>query len=425
MNFVHFRLLLKRVSIFGEIMKAAFYIVFFCVISISHQVIANTPLRLYIDADRTITKAAGVAIEQGIRTALSEVDNRLGGYPVEIVLKDHRGNTRRSKAHLQQFLSDPNALLVFSGLHSPPLLAHRQFINENKILMLDPWAAAGPITRAKTADNWIFRLSVDDSKAGNVIAENAVKKDNFSKPYLLLEETGWGKSNNRTMNAALSNMGVNPVGVSWFKWSLGENEARIILRSIFRSGADVIFFVGNAPEGKTFMRAMLSLDKVLPIRSHWGITGGDFAEVINAEMRKNLDLKFIQTSFSFINYGDQSQAKKVLSQAKKVFPDAIRSEKDILAPTGFIHAYDLTKLLIAAAEQANLSGDAKADREKIRQALEGLQEPVSGLIKTYQQPFSPYTLDRPDAHEALDQSDFVMALFGDEGEIILDVPASQ
>jgi branched-chain amino acid transport system substrate-binding protein len=398
-----------------------FYIFFYILLGLSlNAIAANDPLRLYIDADRTITKAAGIAIEQGVRTALSEVDNRLGAYPVEIVLKDHRGNTRRSKAHLEQFLEDPKALLLFSGLHSPPLLAHKQFINDNKLLVLDPWAAAGPITRARTKENWIFRLSVDDSKAGYVIADNAINKDKFTKPYLLLEETGWGKSNNRTMSQALNKLGVKPAGVSWFKWSTGENEARIILRNIFNSGADVIFFVGNAPEAKTFMRAMLSLDKTLPIRSHWGITGGDFPEMINAAMREDLDLNFIQTSFSFVNHGEEKKAQEVLSKAKKLFPEAIKTAEDISAPTGFIHAYDLTKILIAAVEQSGLSGDVKKDRENVRQALQNLQKPVSGLIKTYNKPFSPYTPAAPDSHEALRMSDFVMARYGENNEIILN-----
>ncbi len=281
----------------------------------SSFVSADKTLRLYIDADRTITKAAGIAIEQGVRTALSEVNNHLENYPVEIVLKDHRGNTRRSKAHLQEFLNDQNSLLVFSGLHSPPLLAHKPFINDNHILVLDPWAAAGPITRAQSDNNWIFRLSIDDSKAGYVIVEHAIKKENFKQPYLLLEETGWGKSNHRTMGSALEKFAIKPAGISWFKWSIGKNEALIILRNIVNSGADRILFVGNAPEAKTFIKAMLSLEMSLPVRSHWGITGGDFAEVIHRDVRAKLDLAFIQTRFSFINHVQQDEARLVLHLA--------------------------------------------------------------------------------------------------------------
>ena len=90
-------------------------------------------IRIYISADRTGAKESGISIEQGIRTALSEVDNKLLGVDVELIILDHRGSTPRSKLHLEQYLQDESALVLFSGLHSPPLLASREFINKNKI----------------------------------------------------------------------------------------------------------------------------------------------------------------------------------------------------------------------------------------------------------------------------------------------------
>lgn len=252
-------------------------------------------IRVYLDADRTGTRQSGISIERGIRTALSEVDNKIAGHEVELVIKDHRGNTRRSKKHLKEYLQDERALAVFSGLHSPPLLANREFINTNGILVLDPWAAAGPITRYPSEENWIFRLSVDDTKAGDVISRYAVQKCGYSKPALLLENTGWGKSNKKTITNTLAQLNIMPTVTVWFQWNVSEERARIHLRTISISGADVIFFVGNAPEGKTFAKAMVSLpeEQHLPICSHWGITGGDFPSVIGPDIREKLSLTFI------------------------------------------------------------------------------------------------------------------------------------
>ena len=49
----------------------------------------------------------------------------------------------------------------------------------------------------------------------------------------------------------------------------------------------------------------------------------------------------------------------------------------------------------------DLAGDA------VRQALEGLQTPYEGLIKTYQRPFTA------DNHEALSPDDYLMAVWKD------------
>jgi len=383
------------------------------------QVHAEKIYNIYLDADFTGTKASSLSIEQGIETALSEINHQLFDYQFKVIKKNHRGNSLRSKRNLESYLKDPDALLVFSGLHSPPLLANKDFINKNRILLLDPWAAAGPITRSNTEENWIFRLSIDDQKAGYIISDNALL-EGFKKPYLLLEDTGWGKSNEKTMTRALAKKGFKPNGVKWFNWGLGLNNAKLSLRDIASSGADVIFFVGNAPEGKIFAKAMSELNKSkqLPIRSHWGITGGDFANIINKEIRQSLDLQFIQTSFSFNSTVLTEHSLAVFESAKTQFPE-LSTPKDIKAQTGFIHAYDLTKLLIASIKQAGLSGNKDKDKNAIHQALESLNTPIKGLIKTYNKPFSAYDKKNNNAHEALTYSDYVMAYYDTDNQVIL------
>lgn len=407
-------------------MRTILTAVLICFVSVANpNAYANkSPIHIYLDADRTGTSASGVAIERGIRVALDEENNQIDGHPVKLIIRDHHGSAVRSKRHLKEYLNDDKAIAVFSGLHSPPLLENLKFIHQNKVLVLDPWAAAGPITRFPSSENWVFRLSVDDLKAGSVIVDNALT-EGFKNPYLLLEDTGWGKSNYKTMTRALAEKNIMPAGVQWFNWSLGETGAKMMLRDIYASGADVIFMVANAPEGKTFARASLALvneqqqTKTLPIRSHWGITGGDFPKVINADMREQLDLKFIQTRFSFISSKPTPFSEAVLERAKTVFPSKIKGAADITAPTGFIHGYDLTRLFIAALKQSKLSGNILHDRNQLRASLENLNTPVKGLIKRYVQPFEAFSLDKPDAHEALGREDFVMGHYDEEDRIVI------
>jgi len=391
-----------------------------CWFTISGQTTsAEEKYSFYIDADFTGTKSSSQSIQQGINTALAEVNYEIDGYTFDIITKDHRANSLRSKKNLESYLKDESVLLIFSGLHSPPLLSNKRFINKNQILLLDPWAAAGPITRSNLNENWIFRLSIDDSNAGTYIVKRATE-EGFKKLYLLLEDTGWGKSNERTMSKALKAQGLNAAGVSWFNWGLGNNQAKLILRNIKQAEADGILFVGNTPEGKTFSRAMIDLPKSirLPIRSHWGITGGDFHQSINKEDRKKLDLQFIQTNFSFLHRKLSSFENSVFNTAKE-HNTQITDVSDIEAQTGFVHSYDLTKLLIAAIKQVGLTGNRAKDKLAIHHALEALNSPVRGLLKTYNRPFSDYSADNLNAHEALTIDDYTMGYFGDDNEIVL------
>ncbi len=376
--------------------------------------------RIYLSADQTGAKASGLSIEQGIRTALSESDFKLSGKKVEFISLDHRGSSPRAKKHLDTYLNDPTAIALFSGLHSPPLLTYRDYINDNQILVLDPWAAAAPITRGISKNNWIFRLSIDDSKAGEFITNYAVSRQGINRPALLLEQTGWGISNQKNMLEALASRKLKPADIKFFNWGLSEKSAAVILRELVQTGADAIFLVANSNEGVAICKAMASLDenKRVPIFSHWGIVGGDFEDKVPYNIRKNIELSFIQTSFSFHNELNDFQ-EQVLKNAQRLYPDIV-NPSDIKAPTGFVHAYDLTKILISASESVDFSQENKVIREQLRVSLENLTPPIQGLIKTYIKPFSTYRNDSPDAHEALTIEDYRMATFGVDGEILLN-----
>ncbi len=58
-------------------------------------------------------------------------------------------------------------------------------------------------------------------------------------------------------------------------------------------------------------------------------------------------------------------------------------------------------------------------RDKLRLAFENIKNPIRGLVKTYEYPFSSFSKNSTDAHEALGIVDFVMASYGRDDEIIL------
>jgi branched-chain amino acid transport system substrate-binding protein len=112
------------------------------------------------------------------------------------------------------------------------LIKNRDFINENKALTLVPWAAAGFITRYPSKENWIFRLSIDDSRAGSTIIDYAMTQQQCKKPHLLLEKTPWGDANLKTMSAALKSHGVEKHEISRFSWSVKAKGAAIAIDEI-------------------------------------------------------------------------------------------------------------------------------------------------------------------------------------------------
>ncbi|TQF71159.1 ABC transporter substrate-binding protein [Pseudoalteromonas luteoviolacea] len=374
----------------------------------------NLPtLHIYHDSDYSTHKASAIAIKMGFLTALSEVNKQSQGFELKLLSMDHRGNSNRSFLHFKRFLKDPSGLFVLGGLHSPPYIKHREFINKNQIPLLVPWAAGGPITRYDQGENWVYRLSVDDTKAGPKLVEFASKRA-CKKPHLLLERTPWGKSNYKSIGEALNNAQPD---VTWFDWGMKANSAKIHIREMISKGSDCLLFVGNSIEGKQLVSAMADYpnDQRLPIISHWGITGGDFFSKAKVDLASGIDLHFIQSCFSFQHRPMSPTAKDVWQRAKVLFPNEFAERDFLFAPTGFIHGYDLAKVSLAALAQIKITGDMHKDRQAFKQSLENLKKPISGLIKTYQQPFSKWSSSNPDAHEALGLNDLCMAYFQSNG----------
>lgn len=377
-------------------------------------------LRIYQDADLSNHVESSEAIQKGIEVAFGEIDNEIAGYKVEFKYLDHRGNVVRSKKNYETFLADPQALAIYSGVHSPPLISNRTFINENKALTLVPWAAGGPVTRHPSQENWIFRLSVDDTRAGPVIVDFAMDEKGCKSPHLLLEDSPWGNSNLTSMSKALKKHDVNAVNVTRFGWNIGDQSARVMIRKIVNNGSDCIILVSNAIEGPVIAQALIDVNKNIPLISHWGITGGDFHEKIPAVKRQDLDLTFIQSCFAFTNPNQTEFSRQVFERLKTISSGTIEHPNDLKSAVGFIHAYDVSKVLIAAIKQVELSGDIAADRDAIRLALENLQEPVQGLIKTYEVPYSVFdAYTNTNAHEALHKENYCMARYGDNDEILI------
>jgi branched-chain amino acid transport system substrate-binding protein len=378
---------------------------------------SNETLTIYHDADYSLNQVSAKAMKMGLLTAFDEVNNEVQGFRLTLKEKNHRGNIKRSLLTMKNFLKDEKALFVLGGLHSPPYIKNRKFINDNQVPLLVPWAAAGPITRHPSPNNSVFRLSVDDSKAGIRMSEFALNKLSCKNPHLLLEDTPWGKSNQRTMSSYLKDK--VPFGISMFGWNIKENSARIMVRNIISEGYDCVFLVANFNETHQFIQAMVSLDKdrKIPIISHWGATGGNVDMIFTEQVKQAISFHFIQSCYSLSSLNQSSFNRSVIARAKKLFPDEFISPDKVKAPAGFIHAYDLGRLAISALQQIKLTGNIKQDRLLFIQALESLQKPVQGLIKNYNKPFTAWNENKPDAHEALRLENFCMASFGEHNQI--------
>ncbi len=366
---------------------------------------ASPPLILGLDADMSSGSAkAGVAIRRGAEIAIDEINTRGGvlNRTLKLIVRDHRGNPARGVDNIVDFSEMQNLVAVLGGLHTPVALHELKTIHDKKVIYLSPWAAGTPIVENGYAPNFVFRVSVRDQYAGGFLTQKATSRG-FRRVALALENTGWGRSNERAMKAGLLAQGLTAVGVSWFHW--GRANMSEALNDLQALNPDVILLVANAPEGVAMVKRMAAYtkDRRIPIISHWGITGGQFFQQARDAL-KAVDFTFLQT-FSFLKPPFPDRANRVVNYYLNAYPDVKRAD-DIFAPTGTAHAYDLVHLLAQAVLQAGT-----ADRDRVRQALENLDE-YQGLLKNYAPAF---TVER---HDALNAGDFRLSRFNNVGVIV-------
>jgi branched-chain amino acid transport system substrate-binding protein len=365
-------------------------------LSVSATAATKAPVLIGLNADMSGASAlSGEAIRRGALLAIAEINAGGGvlGRRIELVVKDHRGIPARGNDNILDFATIKNLVAVVGGIHSPVALAKLKSIHQHRIIYLAPWAAATSIVANGFSPNYVFRVSVRDEHAGGFLI-NAVRKRGFKRPGLLLWRTGWGRSSEKAMKAALKHADMAIAGVQWFNSSQQDMSPQI------RALADA-----NADHGTVTVRNIASLPKNqrLPVISHWGITGGEFFKSARGDIAR-IDLSFLQT-FSFYTPPFPKRAEALLNAYCSRFGPCT-SPADVTAPVGTAHAYDIVRILAKAIEKAG-----SMDRPAIRTALENLKR-FDGLMRNYRPPF---TANR---HDALDATDYRLARFDSNGAIV-------
>ncbi|MEO0444218.1 MAG: ABC transporter substrate-binding protein [Pseudomonadota bacterium] len=364
------------------------------------------PLIIGLDADMSaVAIEGGLAIKRGAQLAINEI-NRGGGVlgrPLLLDVRDHRGNPARGLANIRYFSQKQDVVAVLGGVHTPVALHELDSIHANKMIYLGPWAAGTPIVDNGFKPNYVFRLSVRDEHAGDVLMRYAQSRT-INTVGLLLERTGWGRSNERSMERVAADLNITIAGKEWFNWR--EKTMSASIERLLALGAEAILLVANAPEGAVIVNNMAALpeQKRIPIFSHWGIASGSFVNQVGLENLQKVDLSVLQT-YSFLAPNNPKKSQSLLAHYQSEYDKTITA-KTIPAAAGVVHAYDLVNMLAKAITKAGSS-----NRQKIRQELENLQR-YEGVFKVFNNPFSDQN------HDALTLDDYIMASYSENGFLV-------
>ena len=338
--------------------------------------------------------ASGEAIKRGLLIAIDEINAKggvLGGRKLELVIRDDEGNPQKGVTIARELVEREKVAAVFGGLHTTVALAQVPVWQELKTPYMGAWAAGTNITRNGQAPNYVFRVSANDDYVDRFLSRYAIETLKKGKPGLLLENTPWGQSNEVGLTKWFGEKGVKAVGVERFNWNDPDMSPQLL--RLKNAGADLIVLVANAPEGAQVLRSKAKLGWDAAMISHWGISGGRFAE-LTGELSEGVT--FLQT-YTFVGRQNE-RGQYVLKMLREKY--GVKEPGDVIAPVGTANAYDGLHLVALAIDQAG-----STDGPKVRDALENLKGEHKGLIKSYKRPFTP------EQHDALSDEDYVMVVW--------------
>ena len=367
-------------------------------------VFAADPVKLgHVAALSGPSAQSGEAITRGLTIAIDEINAAggvLGGRMIELVQRDDESNPPKGAIAARELIFKEKVTAFFGGIDSPVSLAIVPLANKEKVPFMGVWAAATPITRNNADPNYVFRVSAVDALVDIRLLDHANRKFGAKKAGLMLINNPWGESNEKGLVAAdAGNDDIEIVGIEKFE----NNDVDMVpqLTRLKNAGADAIILVVNAPPGAQMMKSRERMGWSVPVVSHWGISGGRFPELAGPTAG---DAHFVQT-YSF--FGKQSPAgERVLASLMKKYPE-IKGPEDVFSPVGTANAYDAMYLMARAIDKAG-----STDGDAIRKAMYEIGK-HDGLIKTYDNPFSPGN------HDALGPADYIMVHY--EGNTLTPV----
>lgn len=364
-----------------------------------------SPVYLGLDAEFGVkTSTSAQAIQQGIEVAIDEINRAggvLGGRKLELVTRDNRAVTAIGVDNLRDLAAMPDLVAVFGGKYSPVYVECLPVAHSLRLILLDPWGSADGITDHKYQPSYTFRLSLKDAWAAPAFLNFARQYHHATKVGVMLPNTAWGRSNQVALERAAAAAGVTIVGDRWYNW--GDPTQLPQYRQLQAAGAQAIILIANEVEGALFVKEVAALPAAerLPVIAHWGVTGGQFAQLAGDALHQ-VEFSVIQT-FSFI--GKKSPAAtRVLAALKQRY--GTEGATDVRSPVGVGHAYDLTHLVANAINKAG-----STDRSAVRAALEQLG-PYDGLVQRYERPFTP------ERHDALSPGDIFFARYTPEDVLV-------
>ena len=322
------------------------------------------------------SSSMGVSMRDGVKLAVEEINKAGGvlGRPLQTVERDDEAKNERGVQIAQELINKEKVAATVGFINTGVALASQRFYQDAKIPVMNNVATGSLITHQfdDQPGNYIFRNAAHDSIQAPMIVEEAVARRGFKKVAILADSTNYGQLGRDDLEKALALKSLKPVAVE--KFNIKDVDMTAQLLKAKEAGAEVILTYAIGPELAQIANGMTKLGWKVPMIGSWTLSMANFIDNAGPGGEgARMPQTFIQEPTT------PKRQSFIISYLKTFNPKNARIDSPVSAAQG----YDSIYLLAAAITQAN-----STEGPKIKAALEDLKTPVTGVVTTYNKPFT-------------------------------------
>lgn len=338
------------------------------------------------DLSASPSAQSGQAAVLGMAAAIEDINAAGGllGRKITLVTRDDVSAPPKSIQNMSDLIDNEGVVAVFGPTNSGNAMAWKHIANRKKIPVMGNVGSGTDITKPMrpNADNYMFRVSMVDREQVAALMAYVKKNGEKSKVVgLMAETTGYGQGGMKDMQEIAKLQGIEIAATEHF--GVGDTDMTSQLNKMKAAGVDTLVVWAQGTPNAQLIRSMEKINYFPLTLTSWASDNITFYDAAGKELSEKPI--FMRT------VSDQRTAEQ------QQLYDRIGAK--LRAPSSFsfaLHGYDSVLLVAAAIRQAG-----STDGPAVRMALEDLKEPVDGLLKNYDKPFSQTN------HEALTAKDLV------------------
>lgn len=315
----------------------------------------------------------GNSARVGAQVAIDEM-NEVGGYlgrPFELVVRDDKANPDTGLQMAEELVLKEHVLATIGFCNTGVAAKALEVFQKNKHVLIVP-CATGTVLTAKypARESFIFRTAARDALQTHFLAAELAKRG-LTRPALLVDKSGYGDAGLQDLVAALGKVDIKPAIV--VRFPVGVKSLLDEVKQARAAGADSLIGWTVGPESGVLAAGRAEAGWKVPQFGPWGLSHRSAFETSHGAVEGTMSVQTVLPNI----YLERNNAFRLRYRK-------LSQETPIGSMMSAAQTYDALQLLLRAMfeTKSDFSGPA------LKKALESLPRRYTGVVTSYENPFS-------------------------------------